>query len=483
MLGEKQRQFKSHAALSLETLVPPDNFYRQVEAKLDLRFVRDLVADYYAPLGRPSVDPVVFFKLQLIMFFEGIRSERQLMQMVRMRLDHRWYVGYDLDEVIPDHSSLSKIRDRYGLSVFQRFFEQIVERCIEAGLIWGRELYFDGSMVRANADYERQIPRFEADTQQHLHDLFADGQPAGLPEKLVQKYNGIQPPVRKNSYRRLADDWISPTDPAATSLGHQRLGYHLHYAVDGGKARIILACLVTPASIQDNMPLLDLAWWALFRWQLPLRQIVADRRYGTIDNVVGVEQNGIRAFFPLHAEAARSRSTQNRFPASWFQYDADNDSYICPQGERLPYHSTDDRQQRYNYKAPDAVCAACEVRAQCVRGKGGRRLSHSIFKPYLDRVQAYPKLAAYQKAMRKRQVWVEPKFAEVKEWHQGARFRLRGLRKVNMEALLKASGQNIKQLLKASKEMPPANLSLLLPPRLFPIPQFCRKRVLAAAWC
>lgn len=114
-----------------------------------------------------------------------------------------------------------------------------------------------------------------------------------------------------------------------------------------------------------------------------------------------------------------------------------------------------------------------------MRGKQGRRLSHSIFKPYLDRVQAYPKLAAYQKAMRKRQVWVEPKFAEVKEWHQGARFRLRGLWKVNIEALLKASGQNIKQLIKAGKEMPPTNIALCLPLRLFPIPRFCRKRVLA----
>ena len=78
-------------------------------------------------MGRPSIDPVTFFKLHLIMFFEGIRSERQLMETVNLNLAHRWYIGYDLDEAVPDHSSLSKIRDRYGLEVFQRFFEQIVE--------------------------------------------------------------------------------------------------------------------------------------------------------------------------------------------------------------------------------------------------------------------------------------------------------------------------------------------------------------------
>ena len=129
MQGYKSRIFKTHTQVSLENLVPQDNFYRHVEQQLDLSFVRDLVADVYSPLGRPSIDPVVFFKLQLIMFFEGIRSERQLMEMVSLNLAHRWYIGYDLDEVVPDHSSLSKIRERYGLEVFHRFFEHVVGLC------------------------------------------------------------------------------------------------------------------------------------------------------------------------------------------------------------------------------------------------------------------------------------------------------------------------------------------------------------------
>jgi transposase len=455
MLHEKQRLFKIHPAISLEALVPQDNFYRQLEAQLDLSFVRDLVADYYTSFGRPSIDPIVFFKLHLIMFFEGIRSERKLMETVKLNLAHRWYIGYDLDEAVPDHSSLSKIRDRYGLEVFQRFFEQIIELCVEAGLVWGRELYFDGTMVRANADYERRVPRLNRVAQEHLQEVFTPDKATGLHRKLVHKYDGTQPLVRKSSYQRQADYWVSPVDPSATSLGHQRLGYHLYYGIDGGKARIILNCLVTPATIQDNMPLLDLAWWSLFRWQLPLHTIVADGRYGTIDNVVGVERNGIRAFFPLHAHAARTRSTQNVFPASAFQYDPQQDCYVCPQGKRLPYYNTDFQNQRHNYKAPEATCSACPVCSQCVRGKHGRRISHSMFKAYLDRVQAYSQTEAYQKAMRKRQVWVEPKFAELKEWHCGRRFRLRGLLKVNMEALLKASGQNIKQLLKARNRTKP----------------------------
>ena len=123
------------------------------------KFVRDLAAEFYSSFGRPSIDPVVFFRLQLIAFFEGIRSERQLMETVNLNLAYRWFIGYDLDEPVPDHSSLSKIRERYGLEVFQQFFEHIVELCIEAGLVWGEELYFDSTKVQANANINGMIDR------------------------------------------------------------------------------------------------------------------------------------------------------------------------------------------------------------------------------------------------------------------------------------------------------------------------------------
>ena len=117
MMGMKERQFKLHGKMSLETLVPEDHFYRQLETQLDLSFVRDLVKSTYCPdNGRPSVDPVVFFKLQLIMFFEDFRSERQLLQHVSMNLALRWYIGYDLDEAIPSTSTLSRLRERYGVT-------------------------------------------------------------------------------------------------------------------------------------------------------------------------------------------------------------------------------------------------------------------------------------------------------------------------------------------------------------------------------
>src|SRR5579864_9749200 len=145
MMGTKRRAFAPLVQVSLEELVPADHFYRHLERTLDLSFVREFVHMRYAGVGRPSIDPVVFFKLQLVMFFEDIRSERLLMRHAADRLSVRWYLGYDLNEPLPDHSSLTRIRERYGVDVFRRFFEHIVELCQQAGLVWGKELYFDGT--------------------------------------------------------------------------------------------------------------------------------------------------------------------------------------------------------------------------------------------------------------------------------------------------------------------------------------------------
>src|SRR6266700_2331628 len=122
MMGTKARIFAPIAVVSLEDLVPSKHFYRHLDHVLDLSFLRHLVKETYAHGGRPSIDPVVFFKLQLVMFFEDIRSERLLMQLVADKLSVRWYVGYNLNEPLPDHLSLTRIRERYGVEIFRRFF-------------------------------------------------------------------------------------------------------------------------------------------------------------------------------------------------------------------------------------------------------------------------------------------------------------------------------------------------------------------------
>jgi transposase len=170
MMGTKERSFAPLINVSMEELVPQDHFYRHLERTLDLTFVRNFVQQTYAGGGRPSIDPIVFFKLQLVKFFEGIRSERQLMRHAADRLSMLWYLGYDLNEPLPDHSSLTRIRERYGVDVFRRFFEAIVEQYQQAGLVWGKELYVDATKVKANASLDSLKPRFAVEA--HMANLF-----------------------------------------------------------------------------------------------------------------------------------------------------------------------------------------------------------------------------------------------------------------------------------------------------------------------
>jgi transposase len=200
MMGKKIRDFAPLPTdLSLEELVPEQNFYRRLDRRVDLSFVRDLVEARYARSGRPSVDPVVFFRLQLVMFFENIRSERRLMEVAADRLSIRWFLGYDLNEALPDHSSLTKIRERYGLEIFRRFFERIVEECVDAGLVWGEELFFDATKVEANASTgsSRSRSLVEGQLEKHLAVMFSEEAP---PER--DEHTGSSPALWDPKTRR-----------------------------------------------------------------------------------------------------------------------------------------------------------------------------------------------------------------------------------------------------------------------------------------
>jgi transposase len=494
MMGIKARIFQPIVHVSLEDLVPADHFYRHVERTLDLSFVRDLVRDRYSAFGRPSIDPVVFFKLQVVMFFEGIRSERQLEYVGSDRLSVRWYLGYDLNEPLPDHSSMTRIRDRYGVQIFRRFFETIAERCQEAGLIWGKEVYADATLVEANADRDNMLPRFAVEA--HLHHLFGAGyQPpkseasvaqdagtdtvtassriaASSPTDVLEFATDLSPEqldevaahnqehldwyerngepdrsIKRGGYQRTSDLWVSLSDPDAVLMRQHNHGVHLryrtHYLVDGGKARIILGVLVTAADVMENMPFLDMLWRACFRSQIWPRSATGDTTYGTVEIIRALEDAGIRAYMPLTDWDKRT----SFFGRDEFRYDAEADQYICPNGAILAWERHDYVNQTHHYRADAATCSTCPLKPKCTTSEEGRSLRRSFFQEYLDRVAAYHQTAAYKKAYQKRKVWVEPLFGEGQQWHGLRRFRLRGLRKVNCEGVMTATGQNLKRLL------------------------------------
>jgi transposase len=461
MLGPaKCRDLDRPVSVSLDDLVPGDHFYRHLDAHLDLSFVRDWVRDAYSSLGRPSIDPVVFFKLYLVMVFEGIRSERQLLALAADRLSVRWYLGYSLDEPLPDASTFTRLRQRLGLRVFRRFFEHIVDLCEASRLVWGQEILADATRVPANAAMDSLVPRLRTVVDDELVALFVGDEVSVEPETdavddstgwdLLEQCRLDPDRPATGAYERISSRKISRTDPAATPMamrnGRTVLGYQDHYLVDGGKARIILHAFVTPGDVSENHVLIDQLRRTLFRRKLRPQQLIADARYGTGHNVRAIEEMGIRAYMPLHEGGTSSpfyRHTE-------FTYDADRDVYHCPQGAVLKFRHQDDRSERWLYRANASACNACACKSACTSSNQGRQVGRSFHAEYLERVRSYYDTPAFKQAMRKRSVWVEPLFAEAKDWHGLRRFRLRGLVNVNIEALLVATGQNLKRWLQAT---------------------------------
>jgi hypothetical protein len=301
-----------------------------------------------------------------------LRSERQLMDVVADRLSLRWYVGYDLHEPLPDHSSLTRIRERYGLEVFRSFFERIVGMCVEAGLVRGEELFFDATKVEADAAVDSLVPRWFVEA--HLHDLFEEdaddheknsaedlqdtedarptdeGPVRGLPtagnEELLRRNSASEDWISRDGAQdrsfkgtrwreRTADTRASKTDHDATPMrwsgSARKLGYQTNYVIDGGKSRIILSVLVTPGEVAENRPMLDLLWRTVFRWKIRPHHVSGDGKYGTVENIAAVEESGIRAYLGLHEAGGRV----GFFRKSASAYDAGKDLYVCPAGETL----------------------------------------------------------------------------------------------------------------------------------------------------
>ncbi len=187
----------------------------------------------------------------------------------------------------------------------------------------------------------------------------------------------------------------------------------------------------------------DLVWRAKFRWKLQPKQVTADTAYSALDNIIAIEDAGMHAYVPLPSPDSRRIG----FSQQDFSYDPEADTYTCPQGTVLKRSQAFLDQRVTQYHAPASACNACPCKPNCTPSEQGRRLNRSFDEAYLERVRGYHETEGYKKAMRKRGVWVEPLFAEGKQWHGTSRFRLRTLLKVNAEAQLVAAGQNLKRLL------------------------------------
>ena len=223
MMKQQPRfEAKFYYHLSLDHLVPEDHLLRLIDRAVDFAFIRPLCRPFYSHTGRPSVDPVVLFKMLLVGYLYGITSERRLTRELNLNLAYRWFLGYDFDQPTPDHSVLSKARARFSPEVFEDFFRRSIDLCREAGLLEEGPVYVDSTLIQASAAVDSLVPR-----EDHLQP------PLSIEEYVQRLYTENDPPPkdegpppeppspsrrrgRRSEYPRPNQALLSKTDPEAT---------------------------------------------------------------------------------------------------------------------------------------------------------------------------------------------------------------------------------------------------------------------------
>jgi transposase len=437
MMGQQAKQTEWWSdSINVFARIPDDHLLRRLNRILDLDFVRGEVVSSYGRNGQVSVDPVVIMKMMLLLFLDDVKSERELMRIIPLRIDYLYFLGFGLEDAIPNHSVLSKARNRWGKEVFERLFARTVEQCLRAGLVDGSKVHVDASLIRADASLNCVvvIERTMAKLEEPM---------AKEPDPAASSSDDDEP----RAGGPINESHIVQTDPDATVVRHRSgkslPSYKNHRALDD-KAGVITALKTTTGCVADGHELMGLLQDHHNAVGRRPRAAIADSAYGTTANLIALAQHGIRA----HVSDLRSRLNNVRqegiYPPEAFSYDAATDAYFCPAGEVLVNHHFHAKRGYYEYRTAPGVCASCALASQCTRAKYGRTLKRYPAQEQLDRARRQSHGPAARRDRKRRQWFQERNFGEAAVEHGFKRARWRGLWRQEIQDLLIAAIQNLK---------------------------------------
>ncbi len=446
-----------YTSFNLDKRVRSNHLLRKVAKVIDFGFVSDEVEHLYGHNGNMSVPPPVILKLLVLLMLYNVRSEREMMDTLPERLDWLWFLGYDLDSEIPHHSVLSKARTRWGPDLFKGFFERIIYQCVEAGLVEGKKIFVDSSLVDANASNGSVV-----DT--HSLKRYFNRAYRKLEERLEDKSdNESGPPSDGSNPTRpnLANSrYVSTTDPEASVVrrgtGKSSLFYQAHRAVDAAYG-VITQTLLGPGEESEAHRLMELVDGHHVNTGRGVNTVVADKKYGTIENFLACDQKGVRAHMFPHIDSNKNKgSREGIFPASDFIYNPELDILICPAGQTLTRRHRWEHRKACEYSARKEVCLSCDFRPQCTRSKAGARTVRRHFeKDKLDKLFAIAKSPSARRDICIRQHFMERSFAEAGRYgFKQARWR--GMERVRIQDYLIAAVQNIRLMVTHGKLKPAA---------------------------
>jgi transposase len=456
MMGHRRFATKLYYQLSLDQLVPEDHLLRRIAEAVDFSFVRPLCRPFYSHTGQPSVDPVVLFKMLLVGYLYGITSERRLAREIRLNLAYRWFLGYDLDEAVPDHSVLSKARARFSAEVFEKFFRTSIDLCRAAGLVTEGPVYVDSTLIRAGASVDSLTRREEQiqpplSVTEYLRRLNQESADEG--EASPAETGPTSERTAASSTRKLPpnQEFQSRTDSEATLVNRPEFGRHLaykaHVAVAGRRGQVITAAIATTGVTPDEQLLPTVLWTHRRLSRLGVRELVADAKYGTGANFDYLDLAGSTAFIPTTRFGTQHTGIWGREHFTWLP---EEDAYLCPAGQRLRRYSNQSRTHRVGYRAPKGACVACPFRPQCAPSGTERSLHRAWAVDLVDAAQARIASPLGKQRMVERKISVEGAFALAKELHGFRCTRFRGRWRVQIQLWLTAAAMNIKKAVQNS---------------------------------
>ena len=432
MLGKQDRaQEDLFVACSLRDLVPDDYVLKRVDKIINLSWLREEVRDLYDDrMGRPSIDPEAAVRLMLAGFFHGIVHDRKLMREARMHIGIRWFAGFRLHENLPHHSSLTRLRQRWGPERFKRVFQKTVQACVDAGLVDGETVHVDATLIRADVSWESLV-------EQHAEKILSEND-----EENPNPKSPGRPRKRQQKPKK-----ISKTDPEATlttSKNSYRMepSFKQHTAVDD-KAGIVVDVDVTTGEASEGRQLIDQIERVESNTKRRVETVTGDAGYAHSANYAALEKRGTTAVIPPQKEAVR----RGVIPARRFKYDARHHLVTCPAGK--PMRRTTRARNGWVYKADKRDCVACPMRSRCFSAKSACRA--------ILIVDGYEALL---RARRQRRRWDEATVqtyqrhrwrvggihGEAKTQHGLRRAVRRGMSNVAIQVYLTAAVMNLKRL-------------------------------------
>lgn len=442
--------------VTLEQLVPKDHLLRLIDRHIEFNFIRDKTAHLYcADNGRPALDPVTLFKMLFIGYLFGIRSERQLVREIEVNVAYRWFLGLRLTDKVADASTLSQNRRRRfaGTDIEQVIFDTIVEQAIGHGLIGGRVFYTDSTHLKASANknnYEfHQVDQKPAHYLAELNAAVEEDRIAH--DKKPLKPQKRLPPATENDAPEQKEVKISPVDPDAGYMvrdGKPTGFFYLdHRTVDGVHA-LITDTHVTPANVHDSVPYLDRLDRMRQRFGFDVAVTGLDAGYSTPFICKGLIERGIFGVIGYR----RPSHKEGYFYKRQYQYDADQDVYVCPNGEQLTYRTTNRLGYR-EYVSQVSQCAHCPNKAQCTQSANGMKVvTRHVWQHFKESIDANRLSDKGKELYKRRKETVERSFADAKELHGHRYARFRGVAKVKAQALLAAACQNMKKMARLLEE-------------------------------